>query len=98
MLPKDSYIINVARGEHLAEHDLMEMIDKGHLAGASLDVFKEEPLPEDHPFWNHSKINITPHIASVTKPESVVPQIAENYDRMKEGAPLKNRVELDKGY
>ena len=98
MLPEGAYVINVARGEHLVEHDLMEMIDNGHLSGASLDVFREEPLPEEHPFWEHPKINITPHIASLTKPESVVPQIAENYDHMKEGEPLKNRVEMDKGY
>ncbi|MCH4821823.1 glyoxylate/hydroxypyruvate reductase A [Gramella lutea] len=98
MLPEGAYLINVARGEHLVEHDLMKMIDNGHLSGASLDVFREEPLPEDHPFWEHPKINITPHIASVTKPESVVPQIADNYDHMKEGEPLKNKVEMDKGY
>ncbi|QYA24222.1 glyoxylate/hydroxypyruvate reductase A [Gramella sp. MT6] len=98
MLPEGAYVINVARGEHLVEHDLMEMIDNGHLSGASLDVFREEPLPEDHPFWDHPKINITPHIASLTKPESVAGQIAENYDRMKDEEPLKNKVELDKGY
>ncbi|MCP9198528.1 glyoxylate/hydroxypyruvate reductase A [Gramella sp. GC03-9] len=98
MLPEGAYIINVARGQHLVEHDLMKMIDSGHLSGASLDVFREEPLPEDHPFWEHSKINITPHIASVTKPESVVPQIVDNYERMKENEPLKNKVELEKGY
>ncbi|MFV8280138.1 2-hydroxyacid dehydrogenase [Christiangramia marina] len=98
MLPEGAYVINVARGEHLVEHDLMKMIDNGHLSGASLDVFREEPLPEEHPFWEHDRINITPHIASVTKPESVVPQIAENYDRMKENQDLKNKVELDRGY
>ncbi|MDX1761148.1 MAG: glyoxylate/hydroxypyruvate reductase A [Christiangramia sp.] len=98
MLPEGAFVINVARGEHLVEHDLMEMIDSGHLSGASLDVFREEPLPEEHPFWEHPKIHITPHIASLTKPESVVDQIAENYDRMKEDEPLKNKVELDKGY
>ncbi|MFV8226170.1 2-hydroxyacid dehydrogenase [Christiangramia aquimixticola] len=98
MLPEGAYVINVARGQHLVEHDLMEMIDNGHLSGASLDVFREEPLPDEHPFWEHDKINITPHIASVTKPESVVPQIAENYDRMMENEPLLNVVEKDKGY
>lgn len=98
MLPEGAYIINVARGEHLVEHDLMEMIDNGHLSGACLDVFREEPLPEEHPFWEHEKINITPHIASLTNPKSVVPQIVENYERMKEDEPLKNRVEIDKGY
>jgi len=98
MLPQGAYVINVARGEHLVEHDLMKMIDNGHLSGASLDVFREEPLPEEHPFWEHDRINITPHIASVTKPESVVPQIAENYERMMENESLKNEVEMDKGY
>ena len=98
MLPEGAYIINVARGEHLVEHDLMEMINNGHLSGASLDVFREEPLPEEHPFWEHPSINITPHVASLTKPESVVAQIAENYDRMKEDEPLKNKVEMEKGY
>lgn len=98
MLPQGAYVINVARGQHLVEHDLLEMIDSGHLSGASLDVFREEPLPDDHPFWEHSKINITPHIASVTNPASVVPQIIENYERMKEEEPLKNKVALEKGY
>lgn len=98
MLPQGAYVINVARGQHLVEHDLMEMINNGHLSGASLDVFREEPLPEEHPFWEHSKINITPHIASLTSPASVVPQIVENYERMMENEPLKNTVERDKGY
>lgn len=98
MLPEGAYVINVARGQHLVEHDLMEMIDKGHLSGASLDVFREEPLPEEHPFWEHPRINITPHIASLTNPESVIPQIVDNYERMKENEPLKNTVEMNKGY
>ena len=97
-LPKDAYVINVARGEHLVENDLMEMIEKGHLAGASLDVFRREPLPKEHPFWKHSKINITPHVASVTNPASAAVQIAENYKRMKAGRPLKNVVQKEKGY
>ncbi|MDT0677095.1 2-hydroxyacid dehydrogenase [Autumnicola musiva] len=97
-LPKGAYVINVARGEHLVEQDLLEMIGSGHLSGAALDVFREEPLPENHPFWENSEILITPHIASVTSAESVMPQIIENYERMKEGEPLKNVVERDKGY
>lgn len=98
MLPEGAYIINVARGGHLVEHDLLEMIDNGHLSGASLDVFREEPLPKDHPFWEHDKINITPHIASLTNPKSVIPQIIENYDRMMDEKELKNEVGLEKGY
>ncbi|QED37923.1 glyoxylate/hydroxypyruvate reductase A [Antarcticibacterium arcticum] len=97
-LPKGAYVINVARGEHLNEHDLLEMIDSGHLSGASLDVFRKEPLPEEHPFWAHSKIQITPHIASITNPGSVVPQIIENYERMTEEEELMNVVERQKGY
>lgn len=97
-LPEGAYIINVARGEHLVEQDLIKMIDTGHLSGASLDVFRKEPLPEDHPFWEHPKIRITPHIASITDPVSVVPQLVENFERMKEGEELKNVVERTKGY
>jgi glyoxylate/hydroxypyruvate reductase A len=97
-LPKDAYLINVARGRHLVEQELLEMIDKGHLSGASLDVFREEPLPEAHPFWKHPKIKITPHNASITSPQSVVPQIVDNYRRMMTGRPLLNLVSREKGY
>ncbi len=97
-LPQGAYVINVARGPHLVEEDLLEMIDSGHLSGASLDVFRKEPLPEDHPFWNHEKIRITPHIASVTNPSTVVPQILENYERIKQGKELNNVVDREKEY
>ena len=97
-LPKGAYIINVARGNHLVEEDLLEMIDSGHLSGASLDVFRKEPLPEDHSFWKHSKVKITPHIASVTHPRSVASQMLENYRRMQQGEPLENRVNREKEY
>ena len=97
-LPKGAYIINVARGQHLVEHDLLEMIDKGHLSGASLDVFRIEPLPQEHPFWENSKIRITPHIASITNPQKVVHQLIGNYRRMKEGKELKNTIERRLGY
>ena len=97
-LPPNSYLINVARGNHLVEEDLPPAIVKGQLAGASLDVFREEPLPEDHPFWKNEKIRITPHIASVTHPKSVVPQILDNYRRMQEGKELLNVVDRKKEY
>lgn len=97
-LPKGSYLINVARGNHLVEEDLLKMLDSEHLSGAALDVFRQEPLPETHPFWKNKKIKITPHIASVTHPKSVVPQILENYERMKQGLDLKNLVDRMKGY
>ncbi len=97
-LPKEAFIINVARGAHLVDADLLEQLDKGHLSGASLDVFHNEPLPKEHPFWNHPKVHITPHIASVSHPGSVVPQIMENYTRLQTGQPLLNRVDILKGY
>lgn len=97
-LPQEAYIINVARGPHLVEEDLVEMIEKGHLSGAALDVFRKEPLPEDHPFWSNDKIKITPHIASVTLPKTVVPQILHNYRKMKEEKKLENVVSRDKEY
>ncbi len=97
-LPEGAYVINVARGEHLVELDLIEMLDQEHLSGAAMDVFRQEPLPDDHPFWEHPKIFITPHIASVTHPNYVIPQIVENYERMMKEEPLKNVVEREKGY
>ncbi|MEJ8803856.1 2-hydroxyacid dehydrogenase [Pontibacter sp. H249] len=97
-LPKGAYVINVARGEHLVEEDLLIMLEKGHLSGASLDVFRTEPLPQQHPFWAHPKIDITPHIASVTNPATAVIQILENYDRLKQNKPLQNVVSQTKGY
>ena len=97
-LPKDAYVINVARGGHLVEKDLLNMIENGHLSGASLDVFSQEPLPQDHPFWGHPNIHITPHIASISSPKSIVPQILENYDRLAKGEQLMNVISTSKGY
>jgi glyoxylate/hydroxypyruvate reductase len=97
-LPKGAFIINVARGEHLVEKDLVEALDSGQLSGACLDVFREEPLPKEHIFWRHPQIIITPHIASVTNPESVAPQIVDNIKRLREGKPLINTVMVDRGY
>lgn len=97
-LPKNAFVINVGRGEHVVDKDLMRLLSEGHLSGASLDVFNTEPLPTNSPLWNHPRINITPHIASLTNPISVAPQIVENYHRMKENKPLLNLVSLDRGY
>ena len=97
-LPRGAFIINVARGEHLVEDDLLEAIEEGQLSGACLDVFPVEPLPKDHIFWHHPKITVTPHIASITSLKSVAPQIIENYRRLKGGKPLLNIVSREKGY
>ena len=63
-LPRGAYVINAARGGHLVEEDLLTALESGHIAGATLDVFGQEPLPPDHPFWNHPKVTMTPHNAS----------------------------------
>ncbi|WP_215226088.1 2-hydroxyacid dehydrogenase [Echinicola shivajiensis] len=95
---KGTYLINVARGQHLVEEDLIPAIDKGWLSGALLDVFRKEPLPEGHDFWKHPKITFTPHIASVTNPKAAAPQIIDNYLRQKENRPLINQIDRERGY
>jgi glyoxylate/hydroxypyruvate reductase A len=97
-LPQDAYVINVARGQHLVEKDLIQALDSGNLSGACLDVFDIEPLPAGHPFWRHPKIKVTPHISSITFPKAVAPQIIENYRRAKTGKRLLNVVNLKRGY
>lgn len=98
LMPKDSYIINVGRGPHVIEEDLLQALNSSHLAGATLDVFDSEPLPSNHPYWTHPKINVTPHVASVTNPETAVDQVYENYQRMLQGMKLENVVDSIKGY
>ncbi|WP_017729863.1 2-hydroxyacid dehydrogenase [Nafulsella turpanensis] len=95
---KGTFLINVARGEHLVEDDLLQALEKGYIGTALLDVFQKEPLPEVHPFWNHPSILITPHIASVTQPDAAIPQIIANYLRMMAGEKLQNQVDRQKEY
>jgi glyoxylate/hydroxypyruvate reductase A len=97
-LPKNAYVINVARGGHLVDGDLVMLLDNEHLAGACLDVYHVEPLPQAHPFWNHSKIHMTPHYASVSDTNSVIPQLLANYERLQNDEELINTVNVDKGY
>lgn len=95
---KGTYLINVARGKHLVEEDLMTALERGYLSGAMLDVFRVEPLPQDHPFWGEERIQLTPHIASVTNPQAAAPQIIANYKRLKASQPLLNLVNRTRGY
>ena len=95
---KGTFLINVARGKHLVEEDLLVALEEGFISGALLDVFRTEPLPESHPFWNEKRIQLTPHIASVTNPLAASPQIIENYTRLKAGLPLLNLVNRHTGY
>lgn len=97
-LPRGAYVINVARGAHLVDADLLSAFDSGQLSGACLDVFRQEPLPPEHAFWQHPKITITPHISSVTDPQSVAGQIVENYRRLRQNQPLQHTVDRSRGY
>lgn len=97
-LPRGSAIVNVARGAHLVEADLLELLDSGHLRHAFLDVFQTEPLPPDHPFWAHPRVTITPHMAAPTFPTSGAEFVARQLDRLESGEPLHNLVDHDAGY
>ncbi|MCY7389028.1 MAG: glyoxylate/hydroxypyruvate reductase A [Burkholderiales bacterium] len=97
-LQPNGYLINVARGRHLIENDLLAALDNGSLAGATLDVCREEPLPDIHPFWSHPKITITPHISAITlRAESVV-QIADKIHALERGEAIDGIVETARGY
>ena len=97
-LPEGAYLVNVARGGHLREADLLDALESGRLSGACLDVFDTEPLPAGHPFWTHEKIVVTPHISSLTNPKAVVPQIVDNCHRLRSGRPLNHVVDREQGY
>ena len=97
-LPKGSYLINIGRGQQLVEADLLASIENGQLSGAALDVFSDEPLPKNHPFWKNEKIMITPHTAGNIHPESAVKKVLHNYKAMKNGEELVDVVDIEKGY
>lgn len=97
-LPKGAVVINVARGAQIQDEALLALLDNGHLRGAVLDVFHEEPLPETHAFWHHPKIVVTPHIAAATLIEPAVRQVAENIQRRLNGERMEGLVDRDRGY
>lgn len=97
-MPHGSYIINVGRGGHLQEDDLLVALDNGKIAGATLDVFQQEPLPADHPFWQHPKIVVTPHIAAATLIENSVRQIADKIAALQAGRPVSGQLDPFRGY
>jgi len=97
-LPAGAAVINVGRGGQLVEDDLLEALDSGQVSGATLDVFQKEPLPEDHPFWDHPRVFITPHIASMTIPASAVRAVVANIQRLEAGEALQHVVDLKRGY
>ena len=96
-----AYVINVARGGHLVDDDLLALIDSGHLAGATLDVFRQEPLPPEHPFWKHPKITVTPHTSARTLRAESIAQIVGKIQALHGGAAIAGIagiVDMKKGY
>ena len=91
-------LVNVARGRHLVDQDLIDALDTGRLAHASLDVMREEPLPPDHPFWRHPRIDLTPHAASYSQPATAADFVIENLRRLDAGEPLLHTVDRTRGY
>jgi glyoxylate/hydroxypyruvate reductase A len=97
-LPEGAYLINVARGAQVAEPDLLALIRAGHIAGATLDVFRNEPLPAPHPFWSEPRITITPHISALTIREDAVRQIANKITLLEQGEHVADVVDRTRGY
>jgi glyoxylate/hydroxypyruvate reductase A len=97
-LPEGAYLINVARGAQVAEPDLLALIRTGHIAGATLDVFRNEPLPAPHPFWSEPRITITPHISALTCREEAVRQIAHKITLLEQGEHVADVVDRERGY
>jgi glyoxylate/hydroxypyruvate reductase A len=98
LLQQGGYVINVARGKHLVEEDLITLIDSGHLSGATLDVFRTEPLPVDHPFWRHPKITVTPHTSARTLREESIAQIVGKIQALQLGQAINGVVDSQRGY
>jgi glyoxylate/hydroxypyruvate reductase A len=82
----------------LVEADLLAALESGHLSGAVLDVFDDEPLPSAHPFWRHPRIIVTPHVAAETHPPTAAPLVREAIRQCEAGLPIANRVDLARGY
>ncbi|KAJ3104168.1 hypothetical protein HDU96_009015 [Phlyctochytrium bullatum] len=99
LLPSHAVVVNLARGAHVVENDLIRALDEGILAHAVLDVFEKEPLPKDHPLWTHPKVTITPHVSALTNPRTAGPIIAETVRRYITGdKPLANVIDFQRGY
>ncbi|MCM5571489.1 glyoxylate/hydroxypyruvate reductase A [Burkholderiaceae bacterium FT117] len=97
-LPQGAWLVNVARGGLVVDEALLAAADSGRLAGATLDVFREEPLPAAHPFWGHPRIRMTPHVSAVTLPEVSARQVAAKIEALERGEPVSGLVDRRRGY
>jgi glyoxylate/hydroxypyruvate reductase A len=97
-LPRGSYVINVARGGLIVDDDLLAALDAGQIAGATLDVFHEEPLPAAHPYWRHPQVLVTPHASAMTLLDEAAEQVAGKIRRLERGEPVTGVVDPARGY
>ncbi|MDF3072580.1 MAG: glyoxylate/hydroxypyruvate reductase [Alphaproteobacteria bacterium] len=97
-LPKGAHVVNIARGGHVVDADLLAALDSGHIASATLDVFNQEPLPADHAYWRHSMVRVTPHIAGQSNPRTAAPGVADNVRRLRSGQALHDLIDPQAGY
>ncbi|WP_244814648.1 glyoxylate/hydroxypyruvate reductase A [Caballeronia sp. Lep1P3] len=97
-LAHGAYLVNVARGAHLVDDDLIAALDSGQLAAAMLDVFHTEPLPQAHPFWQHPRVSVTPHVSAETLREESVVQIAAKIRALARGEAISGIVDIARGY
>ncbi|MBY6262667.1 glyoxylate/hydroxypyruvate reductase A [Azospirillum sp. 412522] len=97
-LPRGASVINVGRGPHLVDGDLIEALDSQHLSRAILDVTDPEPLPPEHPFWRHPRVFVTPHVASMTQPQTAAPILLDNIRKHQRGEPLLGLIDRERGY
>jgi len=97
-LPKGASVVNLGRGAHVVDADLIAALDSGHLAAATLDVFRKEPLPSDDPLWRHPKITVMPHASRRIEARPMVPRICDAIRRLNAGRPLENVVDRARGY
>jgi glyoxylate/hydroxypyruvate reductase A len=97
-MPKGAALVNLARGQHVVDRDLIAALDAGHLAAATLDVFREEPLGKESPLWQHPRITVMPHVSRRHDPADIVPRVAENVRRLARGEPLLQPVDRAAGY
>lgn len=98
LMPKGSFIINPGRGPLIDDDALLAALDSGQIAHATLDVFRIEPLPADHPYWSHPSVTVTPHIAAETRAETSAEVVADNIALNESGKPMKFLVDRDLGY
>lgn len=97
-LPDGAYVLNLARGVHVQEADLLAALDSGKLKGAMLDVFSQEPLPQESPLWRHPRVAMTPHIAAVTRPAEAIDYIARTITQLEKGESVTGQVDRARGY